>query len=253
MLQIQQFRNKIRTHGLPQTLRYTADFLSAPLRRKLWTEPVLKSYSQKGEDLIIDQMLGHRKNGRYLDIGAYDPQILSNTKRFYDRGWRGCNIEPNPSRFEKFLRDRPGDINLNLGLSSSAGNLTFYDFVPETYATFSEIRAQELQAAGAKLQQEMIVPVITMIDLFEQHLGGTPVDFCTLDTEGLDLIVLKSNDWNKFRPRVFCVEVSLTQSHPEGDLATESIEEFLIAVGYQKQSETVQFGVPLNGIYLDQK
>ena len=253
MLEITQFKNKIGTHGLLNTLRYTAEFVVHPLRRRLWVEPILKSYSQRYEDLLIDNLLGNRYTGSYLDIGAYDPRRLSNTRRFYDRGWRGCNVEPNPRRFEKFLKDRPEDINLNVGVSDSPGQLIFYDVVPDAFSTLSENRARELREKGAKFKAEVEVPVITMIDLFEEHLLQENVDFCSIDTEGMDIAVLKGNDWTKFRPRVLCVEVTSIPDNDDGGHQTESVEDFLNSVGYRKQDVTVEFGVPLNEIYLSEE
>ena len=46
------------------------------------------SFSQRGEDLILDGMFEGKRNGFYVDIGANHPSFLSNTRRFYDRGWR---------------------------------------------------------------------------------------------------------------------------------------------------------------------
>jgi FkbM family methyltransferase len=243
LIEIAHFKNKLRTHGPLLTLCYSAEFLVRPASRRLWTKPVLNSHSQRFEDRIVDNLLGNKATGTYLDIGAYDPDRLSNTKRFYDRGWRGCNVEPNPKRFEKFVRERHGDINLNVGLSDSAGELTFFEVVPDAFSTFSGRRAEELKEQGARIVAEIEVPVITMANLFEEYLDGAQVDFCTIDTEGMDTVILKSNDWSRFRPRVICAEVSIS-----GDEAniTDSIEGFLMTVGYRKHTQTRDFGVPLN-------
>jgi len=252
MLEIAQFKNKIKTHGMLRTLYYSAQFALRPLWKKMWVEPALKSYSQRYEDVIIDEILGMKSNGKYLDIGAYDPTRLSNTKRFYDRGWRGCNVEPNPKRFERFVQERPSDINLNVGLSDSVGKLMFYDVVPDAFSTFSDKRERELREQGAKIRAEIEVPVITMTNLFEEHLNQATVDFCTIDTEGMDTVILKSNDWRRFRPRVICVEVTLAQNDGAGGQGSESVESFLTGVGYKKHSTTIEFGVPLNEIYLSE-
>ena len=95
------------------------------------------SYSQWGEDIIIDNLLGRKKRGFYIDIGAYDPTRFSNTKRFYLRGWRGINVEPDPVRIKKFHKERPGDINLNIGIADKSRVLNFFKFDPPTLSTFS--------------------------------------------------------------------------------------------------------------------
>jgi len=48
-----------------------------------------KSYSQKGEDIILRRILGEKEVGFYIDIGAHHPKRFSNTYLFYKKGWRG--------------------------------------------------------------------------------------------------------------------------------------------------------------------
>ncbi|MEK6282005.1 MAG: FkbM family methyltransferase [Acidobacteriota bacterium] len=199
--------------------------------------------------MIVDDILGNKKAGTYLDIGAYDPRRLSNSKRFYDLGWRG-NVEPSPARFERFPQERPEDINLNVGLSDSAGTLTYYDVVPNVFSTFSKERVKQLKAQSARINAEIEISVITMKDLFVEYLNQATVDFCTIDAEGMDLAILKGNDWSRFRPRVICVEVSLEQPYQVGGEDAESIQSLLSTVGYNKHSVTAEFGVPLNEIYV---
>jgi len=53
----------------------------------------LGSNSQHGEDFILHFLLNFKKQGFYVDIGANDPDHISNSKYFYDRGWNGINVE----------------------------------------------------------------------------------------------------------------------------------------------------------------
>ena len=64
------------------------------------------SYSQEGEDLVLRRYLEGRTSGFYVDVGAHDPKRFSNTHLFYERGWRGINIEPSPAAMKNFMRDR---------------------------------------------------------------------------------------------------------------------------------------------------
>jgi FkbM family methyltransferase len=248
MMALKQFVNKIKTHGVVRTLLYSAFHVVRPYWRKFWLEPVGKSFSQSGEDAIIDRILGNKKDGTYLDIGAYDPHEMSNTKRFYDRGWHGVNIEPEPGRYEKIKAARPRDVNLNIGLAPTNGVLTFYDVDPPALATFSAERAKEVEKLGAKIKRTIDVKVMRLDSVLEEHFKKTPVDFCTLDAEGIDLMILKSNDWKRFRPKVICVEVS--NESGEGEETTET---FLIANGYRKVTETYEYGNPLNAIYVSER
>jgi FkbM family methyltransferase len=167
------------------------------------------SYSQFGEDLVIDALLGCPSGGVYVDVGANDPDELSNTKRFYERGWRGVNIEPNTSLWEELERKRPEDTNLNIGVAPTAGVMTFYRMYPSTLSTFDAAAVKDnLAHPGARMESEVQVAVEPLSQVLGAHAGDGPVDFLSVDTEGLDLAVLKSNDWRTHRPRLVLVEIA---------------------------------------------
>ena len=66
------------------------------------------SYAQNGEDIVLARGL-RADAGFYVDIGAFDPHVDSVTKLFYERGWRGINVDPVPEVIALFERDRPRD------------------------------------------------------------------------------------------------------------------------------------------------
>jgi len=168
----------------------------------------LRSYSQYGEDLMLDKLLNYKENGFYIDIGANDPIILNNTKKFYDKGWTGINIEPHLGCFKriKFLRKK--DINLNLGISDKKGKLTFYLMNASTLSTFNKEEMQDNVKAGFKLIKTVKIPVLTLGDIFEKYVGDRKIDFLSLDVEGHDYEVLKGNNWNKYRPNLIVIEIN---------------------------------------------
>ncbi|MHB8276898.1 MAG: hypothetical protein ACYDIA_04500 [Candidatus Humimicrobiaceae bacterium] len=56
---------------------------------------------KKEKTWFLDKFSGYKRKGFYVDIGANDPHMFSNTKRFYLRGWTGINIEPNVDNWQK--------------------------------------------------------------------------------------------------------------------------------------------------------
>ncbi len=248
MLEFQFFLRKRRTHGLLAALAFTVDYLLQPILRVLWRHPVRKTFSQRGEDLLMDRILGMPGTGFYVDVGANHPRKLSNTKRFYDRGWRGCNVEPDPRLHRAFELSRPQDINLRIGLAQETGWLAFFRFEPDVFSTFSPERAEQLRRSGVRQVEMLEVEVETLDGLFRKHIRGRTVDFLSVDTEGLDLFVLKGNDWKEFRPKVICVEAPGQDDPPTH---ADSTRMFLESVGYARRAVTQQYGVPLNEIYVD--
>ena len=56
----------------------------------------VRSYSQEGEDLILQRILPQEQVGFYIDVGAHHPFWYSNTALLYEKNWRGMNIDPSP-------------------------------------------------------------------------------------------------------------------------------------------------------------
>jgi FkbM family methyltransferase len=166
-----------------------------------------KSYSQEGEDMILRRIFEAQRVGFYVDVGAHHPRRFSNTNFFYRRGWRGINIEPNPEAAGEFRAIRSRDINIELGVSNRPGSLRYYLFDEPALNTFDEkIVESRLTGTPFKLVGTVDVAVETLGSILARHLpAGQNIDFLSVDVEGLDLAVLQSNDWARFRP--YCVLV----------------------------------------------
>ena len=193
--------------------------LKRPLNRYL-----RGSYSQYGEDLMIDRLLGRKQSGFYVDIGANDPVNSNNSMRFYRRGWRGVNVEPDPSCFERLQSMRPGDVNLQIGIAAESGRRTFYALFPSTRSTFSKELADQLVEQGFGLVAEQEVEIRPLSEVLDDHCAGRDIDFISIDTEGYDEQVLRSNDWERYAHRLLCIE-----SADEG-----GSHRFLLDRGYQR-------------------
>lgn len=169
---------------------------------------LINSFSQYQEDLILDSIL-QKKEGFYVDIGANDPIEFSNTYRFYKKGWRGINIEPQKDRVDLFIESREGDINLNLGIGKEKGQLEFYNLGIHTLSTFNKIIAVEhCKRFNTEIIETISIKVERLETVLSEYLPqGKHIDFMSIDTEGWDIDVLLSNDWNRFRPSIVVIEV----------------------------------------------
>ena len=200
-------------------------FVLYELFLRIVTQQIRNSYSQRSEDIIIDRLLGYKKKGFYIDVGANDPIRFSNTFRFYKRGWSGINIETNNSRFNKLCVASPKDINLNIGIGMSNQTLYFCTFLPDTLSTFSDIAAKKYIENGYQLVGKAKMKVMKLADVFAHYYNNRSIDFLSVDTEGYDLQVLKSNNWDKYRPKLICVEA---------DKNDKKITQYLTGIGYNE-------------------
>lgn len=226
---------------ITRTARSLPLWLKKPLRSlrarlvDIYASP---SHSQEGEDMILQRIFERKEFGFYVDIGAHHPRRFSNTCLFYRKGWRGINIEPNPDAGAAFQKERPRDINLGIGISDHEGTLTYFFFNDPALNSFDrELSDSRVKNTSYKLIGTKEVAVRTLGAVLREHLPpGAEIDFLSVDVEGLDMAVLRSNDWNAFRPKVVLVEaleVSL-----EGVLDSE-VFQFMKGHGYQLSAKTV--------------
>lgn len=197
------------------------------------------SYSQSGEDLIIEylfQVLGIQEVS-YLDIGAHHPTYLSNTYLFYRKGGRGVCVEPDPALYAEFPKKRPRDRHLNCGVAPQAGEADFFVMSASTLNTFSRDEAERYESYGnQRIIKTLHMPLKTANEIIEQNFTKCP-NLVSLDVEGLDYAILKSMDFAKYRPEVFCLEtLSYTENKTERKL-TEIIE-LMHANGYLTYADT---------------
>lgn len=167
------------------------------------------SYSQEGEDMVLRRIFEGKKSGFYIDVGAHHPIRFSNTYYFYKLGWCGINIEPNPDAGVLFKSVRRRDIHLQLGVSESSGELTYYQFNEPALNTFD---GNSVQASLEKKRWQLKTTCQVTVERLDRILNvylphGTPIDFLSVDVEGLDLAVLRSNDWERYRPKCVLVEI----------------------------------------------
>lgn len=161
-------------------------------------------YSQCGEELILNRIFRDKKNGFYVDVGANNPFEQSNTQFFYKLGWRGINIDAMPGSMKVFRDVRPGDINLEVPISNTEDTLQYHIFETSFFNSFApdpDVLKNE------KLLAVKPISATSLTKVFDEYVGEKCIDFMTVDVEGWDLNVLKSNTWDKYRPKVMIVEM----------------------------------------------
>lgn len=207
------------------------------LRNVLIDQYAIKSYSQEGEDMILNRIFEGKRQGFYVDVGAHHPRRFSNTFLFYRRGWSGINIEPNPDVIRIFNSERPRDINLQCGVAESGAVLKYHYFSDPALNTFDlEVVKSRLANTPYKLVKAEDVVITRLDDILKKHLPPeTDIDFLSIDVEGFDLSVLKSNDWNLFRPA--CVLAEVLNSTLEQAINSD-IAQFMRSNGYSVFART---------------
>jgi len=195
-----------------------------------------KYYSQSGEDIILSKIFSNKKSGFFVDVGAYHPFHYSNTYLLYKKGWIGINIDPNQKSIDLFNKYRKKDINIKAGISKNKKELDYYIFNHQSCNTFSKEQKDQVEKKSfMKLLGKEKVTCYPLKEILIQHIKNKKIDLLNVDVEGLDLEVLESNDWNKFKPSVVVVENSdFNIENPFSD----EIYKFMKEKGYKLYATT---------------
>ena len=209
------------------------------------------SFAQSGEDLIIDYIFKNHlgvESPSYLDIGAYDPIVFSNTYLFYLKGGHGVLVEPDPDLAQQLRQNRSKDTVLNVGVSRSNSQADFYLVTPPTLNTFSkkEYDQYKLFYPGTQLRKVIKVKTLSLNKLLNKYFAKG-LDILSIDVEGLDFELLSSIDFSKYRPKVICIE---TVRYEEGNtwVKPKNIPALLYENSYFLYADTF-----INTIFVDQK
>lgn len=189
---------------------------------------VTLSYTQNLEDYHLSLAFAGQEHGFYIDVGAGHPVADNVSFWFYERGWRGIAVEPQPELASLYRHIRPRDTCVQHLIGRVAGETDFYRFgrfhgLSTTVPAFADGGAQLGEA-----YEVVRTPMITLAQLCEEH-GVSEIDFLKADVEGAEAEVLAGNDWTRFRPKVVVAEASMLK---DGSPNWESWEPLLLDQGY---------------------
>lgn len=187
------------------------------------------SYTHQNEDILLRRALVGVKHGFYIDVGAYHPENDSVTKLFYDSGWTGINLEPNPKFFQQLVVERQRDINLDCAVGDRTGSVRLAILGETGLSTLVEEVAAGHVRAGED-RREIEVRQTTLKAIWDTHVpDGTPVHFLKIDVEGAEEQVIRGADWIAHRPWIVVVEATLPNSTVMSHTAWEPV---LLEAGY---------------------
>jgi len=201
---------------------------------------------QFGQDILVHQLIGRKLNGIFVDIGANDGVTISNTVLLERNfGWTGIAVEPIPSVFEKLKSNRKCHM-VHGCVTPNAGKAKFLEMVGGTHM-LSTLAMHNVGLTARRLRKsakrnnatinEIDVECFTFHSLVEKY-GIKEVDFLSVDTEGGELEILKSIDFDKVPVRVISVENNYFVSSIRRFLESEGF----IYIGTFKIDEIYIFG-----------
>ncbi|MDE5770019.1 MAG: FkbM family methyltransferase [Ruminococcus sp.] len=213
------------------------------------------SFSQSGEDNIIKYIFStlgiDMKNCTYLDLGANHAVHLSNTYSFYRQGARGVLLEANPELAQELSEQRPDDIVINKCLSEKSGEkLDFYIMNGDglSSADYEAVNSFIKENPALKIERTVSVDSITINEIIEAYFHKKTPDIMNIDIEGMELVVLKMTDFEKFRPLVIiCEMIEYKNGLTVGEKNREIID-------FMQKNDYEEFAFTgINSIFIDKR
>ena len=164
-------------------------------------------YSQWGEDQFINQFFKDKIDGIYLDIGCFHPVMYSNTCLLHKKGWRGINIDINPTSIDLFNILRPKDTNLCTTINEIKKTFEiYYDDPFSPVNTLDKQFYENLENKNNKNTKKLFVESKSMQEILNISKIDKSIDFINLDVEGMDYKILKNINLNQLKPKLVSIE-----------------------------------------------
>jgi len=162
-----------------------------------------KSYAQLKQDIFVLTMLNNKNNGYFIEVGAGDGINFSNTYLLEkDFNWDGILIEPNRTFYKACLNSRKCKVHNKLLLNRDNHKLRFYE---KSIGEFSHSEGFGNKSAS-EVESIYEVETIKFEEIFGVISKIPEIDFLSIDTEGSESEILQSIDFNKYKPKVICIE-----------------------------------------------
>jgi FkbM family methyltransferase len=167
-------------------------------------------FPYQAEDRLKAEFVDASRPGFFVEVGANDPLLGSQSWRFEQAGWTGILIEPQPDLAERLRRTRRARVVAAACSSpaNSGGSVTLY------LSGWHSSLKPELVVTGVAPHGAIEVPARTLDDILIEAEAPIPIDFVSIDVERHQLEVLRGFNLPHWRPRLLLIEDHVT------DLAT---------------------------------
>lgn len=200
------------------------------------------SYSQWKQDLILLPILKQLGKGFFVESGALDGELDSNTLYYeLNLGWSGLLVEPDPRYFPKIHNSVHRHAYAFNGCLSPTGNVEMMKFSAAGAAGLSSISQDGTYDVAAQ-------PIHSLLEAVGQHT----VDFWSLDVEGSEGAVLKATDFSKVEVGVLLIEMNKNDENNNAIREVMSREGFL-DIGHSNYDSGILDHIYINPKYFEKR
>jgi FkbM family methyltransferase len=175
-----------------------------------WIEQLKgKSASQLGQDLWVLEKTGYKRGGYFVEFGATDGVLLSNTWLLErEFGWQGICAEPNPKLFAQLKRNRQCTLS-DQYIGRETGNVVEF-ILADAYGASREFAGEDMHKTkrDAYLAAGHVARFtsISLDEFLREHQAPRDIDYISIDTEGSEYDLLSSFPFHEWNIRLLTVE-----------------------------------------------
>lgn len=186
--------------------------------------------SQLGQDLWVLEKTGYKRNGYFVEFGATDGILLSNTLLLERQfGWHGICAEPHPRFFSQLQKNRNCTVT-NACIAGQTGKQVEFILADE-YGGIADFANDDNHAekrqAFQRLSQTMQVTTTSLHDMLTIHNAPQRIDYLSIDTEGSEYDILKDFPFERWRIQCITVEHNFSSIR-------QPIQQLLESLGYKR-------------------
>lgn len=191
------------------------------------------SVSQLGQDIWALKRTGYKRNGFFVEFGATDGVLLSNTYMLESQfDWEGLLAEPNPEYFSELCKNRSSKAS-DACISGRTGDTV--DFVlADEFGTIKDYIGDDEHADRRNSYAELPEAVVTLStvsldDFLKQNDAPKHIDYISVDTEGSEFDILAPFPFEDWDVSVWTVEHNFTENR-------QKIFELMSGHGYLRKA-----------------
>jgi FkbM family methyltransferase len=165
------------------------------------------SAAQILQDLWVCYELDDMQNGFFVEFGATDGITNSNTAMLEARrGWRGLLAEPNPVWHTALRHNRVCAIDERCVAPRSGETVEFLAVDEPELGTIAAYATTDHFGQVRSSAPRILVETVSLNDLLLAHAAPNTIDYLSVDTEGSELDILRSFDFDRWRVKLLSVE-----------------------------------------------
>lgn len=190
------------------------------------------SFSQLGQDLEVVNFYNNKEDGFFIEIGASDGLILSNTYLLETKyKWKGICCEPIPKNFEKLVKNRPNSICYSEAVYNCSGLTVTFDIALDNLLSGISNNIDKHKSKVDANKTSIEVQTISLVDVLDKANAPSFIEYMSLDTEGSEFEILKYFDFERYTFGLIDVE------HNYMEPRRTEIKNLLLSKGYIYKGE----------------